>query len=172
MEQDVKPYCKPQRETLAGWPFAWLQTLSGKSFGDKIGPGIVRFFLWQDYGPRVNTEHDFIFHDKKIELKTGTEHSTPGTFLFEQIRPQQDWDAVLCLGLRVESLVFYLLSRQFVEEAIEEWRQKGRSVISPQHGGARRLNRVEAQPDTFWMWTTPEWEGVLSERKIVFDHSG
>lgn len=115
MEREVRPKCKPQRETLAGGPFAWLQTLSGTSFGNKVGPLIVRFFLEQDYGPRVNAGHDFTFRSRKMELKTGTEHSTPGTFLFEQIRPQQDWDAVLCLGLCVESLVFYLLTRRSAE---------------------------------------------------------
>lgn len=172
MEREVRPNCRPQRETLAGGPFAWLQTLSGTSFGNKVGPLIVRFFLEQEYGPRVNSGHDFTFRNRKIELKTGTEHSTPGTFLFEQIRPQQDWDAVLCLGLCIESLVFYLLTRQFVEDAIEAWRQEGRSVISPQHGGTRNRNRAEDQPDTFWMWTRPEWDGVLSKRRMVFDPSG
>ncbi len=28
MEREVRPNCKPQRETLAGGPFAWLQTHS------------------------------------------------------------------------------------------------------------------------------------------------
>lgn len=172
MEREVRPKCKPQRETLAGGPFAWLQTLSGTSFGNKVGPLIVRFFLQEEYGPRLNAGHDFTFRGRKVELKTGTEHSRPGTFLFEQIRPQQDWDAVLCVGLCVRSLVFYVLTRRFVEDAIETWEKVGRSVISPQHGGARSRRPARARPDTFWMWTYPEWDQVLSERRSIFDPNG
>lgn len=172
MEREIRPACKPQRETLAGGPFAWLQTLSGSSVGNRVGPLIVRFFVEHEYGQRVNRGHDFTFRGRKVELKTGTEHSTPGTFLFEQIRPQHDWDAVLCLGLCVESLVFHLLTRQFVEDAIATWRRDGRSVIYPQHGGASDRDREAAQPDTFWMWTRPEWDAVLAERRMVFRPSG
>jgi len=172
MEREVRPSCKPQRETLAGGPFAWLQTISGTSFGNKFGPLVVRFFLEDEFEPRVSSGHDFTFRTAKVELKTGTEHSTPGTFLFEQIRPQQDWDIVLCLGLCVNSLVFFLLTREFVEDAISAWREDGRSVIAPQHGGARMRDRTSARPDTFWMWTHPEWSGVLTEWRLGFGADG
>jgi len=172
MEREVRPRCSPQRPRLAGGPFAWLQALSGTSFGNRVGPLIVRFFLEEDLAPRMNAGHDFTFRNTKIELKTGTKHSTEGTFLFEQIRPQQDWDLVLCLGLCVESLVFFVLTRRFVETAIEAWRANGRSVITPQRGGSRTLDRASARPDTFWMWTHPEWARLLSKWRLEFGAAG
>lgn len=172
MEHEVRPQCKPQRETLAGGPFQWLQTLSGKSFGEKVAPLIVRFFLEDELEPREHSDHDFVFRGRKVELKTGTEHSTEGVFLFQQIRPQQDWDLLLCLGLCVRSLVFFVLTRSFVEAAIETWRSDESSIITPQHGGARDLDRTTAEPDTFWMWTRPEWESLLEDRRSEFDAEG
>jgi hypothetical protein len=172
VEHDVRTRCKPQRETLTGGPFAWLQTLSGTSFGHTVGPLVVRFFLGNEMGPRESAGHDFVFRGRKVELKTGTEHSTEGVFLFEQIRPRQDWDTLLCLGICVESVGFFALTRCFVESAIEVWRSEGRSVIEPQHGGARALDRARAQPDTYWLWTRAEWAPLLQPQRSQFGPQG
>jgi hypothetical protein len=133
---------------------------------------VVRFFLEDEQRPRANPHHDLVFRGRKIELKAGVEHSTGGVFLFQQIRPSQDWDGLLCLGLKVKSLDFFVLPRSFVSDAIEDWRRSGRSVITPQHGGASHLDRATADPDTFWMWTKPEWETLLAPCRSTFDASG
>jgi len=172
VDHDVRGRCTPQRASLARGPFEWMQTLSGSAFGNKIGPSITRFFLQDEQGPRENPGHDFIFQGRKIELKTGTEHSSKGVFLFQQIRPSQNWDGLLCVGIAVRSLTFLALGRSFVEDAIEKWRNSGKSVITPQHGGAKRRNRHGPAPDTFWLWTRQEWASQLEPYQSFFDSSG
>lgn len=172
VEHDVRPTCKPQRATLAGGPFAWTQKLSGSAFGNKVAPPITRFFLQDEQEPRTGSGHDFIFRDRKVELKAGTEHATEGVFLFQQIRPTQDWDVLLCLGLALNSLTFLTLNRTFVESEIETWRDTGTSIIVPQHKGSRTRNRQGPLPDTFWLWTRPEWEDKLLPYRSDFGPSG
>jgi len=149
-----------------------MQTLSGSAFGNKVAPAITRFFLQDEQAPRVNPGHDFIFRGRKVELKAGAEHKTGGVFLFQQIRPTQDWDVLLCLGLALNSLTFLTLSRTFVESAIETWHDTATSVIIPQHGGAKGRNRSGREPDTFWLWTKPEWEAKLRPYRSGFGPSG
>ena len=172
MEHEVRAKCHPQRASLSGGPFEWLQTLSGSAFGNTVGPLIVRFFLEDEMQPRKNKGHDFVCRGRPIELKSGVEHSTPGVYLFEQIRPQQDWEVLLCVGVAVRQLSFWTLSRAFVLDAIELWRETGHSVIAPQHGGSREIDRETASPDTFWLWTKPEWSQTLAPFRAVFDPSG
>lgn len=172
MEREVRAKCGPQRETLRGGPFEWLQTLSGSAFGQKVGPLTIRFFLQNEYERRVSADHDFTFRGARIELKTGTEHSTPGVFLFEQVRLSQEWDILLCLGFAATSLTFLTLPRPFVEDRVQEWRRSGKSLITPQHGGARRLNRRTARPDTFWLWTNPGSDKLLKPYRSCFSASG
>jgi hypothetical protein len=172
VENSVRAECQPQRESLQGGPFEWMQTLSGSTFGNKVGSLVVRFFLEDEMLPRRNAGHDLVFRERRVELKTGVEHSTPGVFLFQQIRPQQDWDALLCLGVGCRHLVFFVLSKQFVRDAVQAWRDTGQSVISPQHGGAQGRRRSRTEPDTFWIWTKPEFDGVLASHRSRFDCSG
>lgn len=171
MENEVRPQCGPQRASLTGGPFEWLQRLSGSAFGNKVGALVVRFFLEDEMRPRSSTGHDFVFQHQKVELKTGVEHSTAGVYLFQQIRPQQDWTVLLCLGLAVRQLDFYVLTRTFVERPVNQWRSTGNSVIVPQHGGAG-TRESGADPDTFWLWTKREWDAILTPHRSRFDTSG
>lgn len=172
MDHEVRAHCRPQRESLRGGPFEWLQTLSGKVFGERVGPYIVRFFLEEEMLPRENAGHDFVFHGRRIELKTGVEHSTAGVFLFEQIRPSQNWDGLLCIGIAAERLEFITLSRAFVQRCIAQWRKTEHSVIMPQHGGARGRAVQRAEPDTFWLWTKPTWDRLLRPHRASFGPDG
>lgn len=171
MDREVRSQCKPQRASLTGGPFEWLQMLSGSAFGNKVGDLAIRFFLQDEMAKRTDKGHDFIFRGKRVELKTGVEHSTPGVYLFQQIRPQDDWTVLLCLGFAVQRLDVYVFSREFVESAIARWSIDGKSVVTPQHGGARS-RRPGTTPDTFWMWTKPEWEEVLLPYRSHFDSAG
>lgn len=172
VEYEIRGKCKPQRESLRDGPFEWFQTLSGTTFGHKVGPLTIRFFLEDEYQPPASRDHDFVFNGSRIELKTGVEYAGRGVFLFEQIRPQQEWDILLCLGYAVRSLTFLTLPRSFVEEAIAEWRESGHSVVTPQHGGARALNRRTARPDTYWLWTKSEWDADLAPYRTTFSADG
>jgi hypothetical protein len=172
VEHEIREKCKPQRASLRGGPFEWLQTLSGTTFGHKVGPLTIRFFLEDEYQPPASSDHDFVFNGARVELKTGVEYSGKGIFLFEQIRPQQEWDILLCLGYAVSSLTFLTLPRSFVEKAIAQWRNSERSVVTPQHGGSRALNRRTAKPDTYWLWTKPEWNAVLAPHQSTFSAAG
>lgn len=156
VEHEVRPQCRPQRETLRGGPFEWVQTLSGKVFGEKVGPLIIRFFLQDEYQKGKSRDYDFLFREWKVELKTGVEHSTPGVFLFEQIRPTQDWNILLCLGIATKSLIFFVLSRKFVENAIRN------QIITSQHPGM----------GTFWLWTKPGLSQMLNPYRSAFGPSG
>lgn len=172
MEYEVRKQCRPQRDALRGGPFAWLQTLSGKVFGEKVGPLIVRFFLGHEYRPRINSDHDFVFLGRTFELKTGTEHSSPGVFLFEQIRPQQKWDVLCCVGISRNALEFFVIPRAVIVQGVAQWRRKGNSFIMPQYGGAARRDRTGSEPDTFWIWTKPEWRGFLASFQSKFGQNG
>lgn len=172
MEHTVKRQCRPQRESLRGGPFEWLQTLSGKVFGERVGPLITRFFLEDEYKSRLRADHDFIFNRKKFELKTGTGHSEKGVFLFEQIRPQQDWDALLCIGIAGNSIEFFVMPKKFIADAIGLWRKGKSSLITPQHGGAKHRDRKGPQADTFWLWTVPKGRQQLEKFHTTFAPTG
>lgn len=164
--------CKPQGRTFRAGPFEWLQTVEREISGRRLGLYITRFFLEEECQPRTNAGHDFVFRKRKFELKTGTEHSTQGVFLFEQIRPQQEWDAVACIGIAVNGIEFFVFPRGFIEKGIAAWRRKGDSFVTPQHGGAKRRGRGTSQPDTFWIWTKPQWASLLAPYRTKFGPGG
>jgi hypothetical protein len=70
---------------------------------------------------------------------------TNGYFIFEQIRPSQDWDRIVFIGINPESIELYWATKEDVEMHIES--QDG--IVSQHLGPDGR--------DTFWVKGCPHW---------------
>lgn len=138
----------------AASPFGFLQSMSGKTFGETVAPLIAHYWLVDDgdsFG-RVSTRglYDFGWTPRetsreiRIELKASSEASPN----FQQIRHprmsnsaavRRDYDVLLCLGLSNAGLEWWAFPSPEVESFIAT------RAFAPQHGGAKM------ESGTYWV---------------------
>lgn len=142
------------RSDIAASPFGFLQTLSGKTFGETVTPLIVRYWLldagdtFQKQSTRALYDVAWAPHETgqalRIELKTSSE-ALPN---FQQIRHPRmssasdappDYDVLLCLGISNDGPEWWMFPASSVEQFIET------SVFPPQHGGTKMAS------GTYWV---------------------
>ena len=77
-----------------------------------------------------NTDHDRIINGRKIEIKGSmVTKGSDDKFSFLQIRPDQDYDAVLFMAIDFDTIKLYELNKEEIQERID------RGVFKKQHGG-------------------------------------
>jgi hypothetical protein len=139
----------------AAGPFGFLQTLSGKTFGETVAPLIARFWLIaEERGDEFQRVKNTEFYDfwvsleggpkKRIEMKASTEDKPN----FQQIRHPKmtnraaelyEYDLLLCLGLSNDGLEWWIFTASDVDEFIQT------GVFTPQHGGKK------TDSGTYWV---------------------
>lgn len=142
------------RADKAASPFGFLQTVSGKTFGETVAPLITRYRLVDEGDEVVKVSnrglYDFSWLPREktqrisIELKSSSEEYPN----FQQIRhprmsgtteSRSDYDVLLCLGLSNEGLEWWAFPAPEVESFIAA------NVFTPQHGGTKM------ESGTYWI---------------------
>ena len=87
--------------------------------------GFARDFF--NFKKKKSTEHDHVLGDFKIEQKSAR-YGKDGTFNFQHIEPEDDWDFLLLSLLDFDGIRFFIASKKEVNSMIE------RKVIVRQGG--------------------------------------
>jgi hypothetical protein len=151
---DPAEYEQALRADKAAGPYGFLQTMSGKTFGETVAPLIARFWLTDEGDQFIKMKNTALYdfgltlHEtdqlSRIELKASSE-AFPR---FQQIRHPLmtdltaavfEYDVLLCLGLSNEGLEWWVFTAADVAQLIED------KVFVPQHGGRK------TQSGTFWV---------------------
>ena len=146
------------RSDKAASPFGFLQTMSGKTFGETVAPLIARFWLVEDGDGFVKVSNRGLYdfgwtpHETgqsiRIELKASSEEAPN----FQQIRhprmsgtanAEPDYDVLLCLGLSNAGLEWWAFPADAVAAFIAD------NVFTPQHGGTKM------ESGTYWVRIRP-----------------
>jgi hypothetical protein len=134
-------------------PLAFLQTVSGKAFGETVAPKITSFWIMQPGDGLAkqpgSTYFDLLWRPSEkragllIELKASSE--APG-FRFQQIRDPwmgkaatMDYDVLLCLGATNSGLEWWVIPATQIMPLYQE------RILTNQHGGQK------SEGNTLWM---------------------
>lgn len=146
-------------------PLAFLQTVSGKAFGETVAPKITSFWIMQ-FGDALRKQpgsayFDLLWRPKekpaglRIELKASSEAPN---FRFQQIRdpwmgkaPAIDYDVLLCLGATNSGLEWWAIPAT----QITPLHEKG--ILTNQHGGQK------SEGNTLWMSMDGKTRNQLQE---------
>lgn len=120
-----------------GSPFYRLKILSPKSKGsefEKITEDYLRNLGLKITSPS-NSDHDTVANGVKLEIKgsfgwigrSGKKKGKITHFRWQQIRPSQDYDAIIFIAVYPDSIKFYYASKRDVVK----------NVNKNQHGGGR-----------------------------------
>lgn len=139
-------------------PFQWLMMLPSRSRG-KAGEVLVSAWL-RDLSYRVErsqgSEYDRLLEGRKVEIKLSTLWKS-GEYVFQQIRPAQDYEYVLALGVSPSSASAWLMPKNVAV-----------AHSTPQHGGFAGKDtlwlRIRANSPPSWM---SEFGGSLSHVEAV-----
>lgn len=152
----AKQYAE-RRKRWEGSPFLWLKSLPSKSVGSACEK-IVEQWL-RDNGLFVarspTSDADRLVNGHRVEIKSSTLWEA-GIYNFQQIR-DQDYEALLCLGLSPHSAHAWVLRkdvvtkfwsdiRRYEEGAIQNYPCPG---LSRQHGGQK------GEGNTLWLQVDP-----------------
>jgi len=125
-------------------PFQWLMMLPSRSRG-KAGEVLVSAWLRRlsyKVERSQGTQYDRLLEGHSIEIKFSTLWKS-GEYVFQQIRPAQEYEQVFALGVSPNSASAWLIPKTVAV-----------AHASPQHGGA-------AGADTLWLRiraaTPPAW---------------
>lgn len=134
-------------------PLAFLQTVSGKAFGESVAPRITQFWI-EELGDQLVKQPGSAYYDLawyphekqmtlRIELKASSE--APG-YRFQQIRDPWmsgsgsiDYDVLLCLGTTNSGLEWWVIP------ATELPHLRAIGALTNQHGGQKSTG------NTLWM---------------------
>lgn len=149
-------------------PFSNLKIMLPKQKGKRF-EDITKYILGKKSACQpiksISSEHDFIWQNKKIELKGSMiTKDTDDKYSFLQIRPDQDYDTLVLMCLSFYgSIVYYRLSKEEVKKNIDS------GVFKKQHGGNKADSRTYCYngnmkyfSEYFWFSETVE---VLQEYK-------
>lgn len=147
------------KQDKAAGPFGFLQTLSGKVFGETVAPQIAQFWLQANldlFSKRPPSGlYDLLWTDGgsgrtiRIELKASTEDSPN----FQQIRHPRmtnrdaedyEYDILLCLHVSNAGLEWWVFPAAEVADLIHS------GVFTSQHGGQK------IDSGTYWIRMTPQ----------------
>lgn len=115
-------------------PFFKLKCMKPKQAGSRYEKIVESIFtkMGTNVEPPLNTDHDRIVDDEKIEIKGSMiTKGTDDEFSFLQIRPKQEYDTVVFLAIYFQEMHLYEMSKADVEKKIKE------GVFKPQHGGKK-----------------------------------
>ena len=132
-------------------PFAWIRRLPSRKKGT-VSEQIIS--LWcAAHGFEVSsspdTEADRVIAGLRIEIKSSTLWAQ-GIYTFQQLR-DQNYDAVICLGLSPHDVHCWILSKKLI---IEKWES---GDIKSQHGGKQGTDTAwfSVNPKNPQHWLTP-----------------
>lgn len=94
-------------------PFRWIRTLAPRTkgkVGERISAGLVEA-RGVVVTKSTSSDADRVFNGVPIEIKTSTLWDT-GTYRFQQIRPDQEWDVLWCLGLSPHAVHCWAIPKQ------------------------------------------------------------
>jgi hypothetical protein len=117
-----------QDERYAGAPFGEIHKMQASAKGARFEK-IVRHCLERlgtEVTPRESSEHDIVIGGTKIEIKGSTLIRDKNVFSFLQIRPEQDYDAIMLALFYPDHVSVLALSKQRLLDA---------NVLKDQHGG-------------------------------------
>jgi hypothetical protein len=142
------------RSDKAAGPFGFLQTLSGKVFGETVAPQIAQFWLHEEGDQFIKMAGGDLYDFRwavvetgqtiRIEMKASTEASPN----FQQVRHPKmtapdasdfEYDVLLCLHASNAGLEWWAFPAQVVATSIEN------GAFPPQHGGQKMKS------GTFWV---------------------
>lgn len=142
-----------------GSPFAWITKRPSRQVG-AIGEKLVAgFFAAKDFDVvrSPDSDADRIIDGIRVEIKLSTLWKN-GLYRFQQIR-DQNYDAVICLGVSPFSAHCWILSKS---DVMENWGVAGR--LPRQHGGQRGRDTVwlTVNPANVPVWLRP-YGGALAD---------
>ena len=90
--------------------------LPGKTFGEKYMESIAKEYF--NLNNRNKSSHDHIKQGKSIEQKSARYHANGDDWKWQHIEMKHEWDYLLVTGLDFKEIVFYIASRQIIENLI------------------------------------------------------
>lgn len=125
-------------QRYANSPFVYLKSLLPKPRGSRYEKITIEVMkkIGYDYKPRTSSDNDAIFNDVKYEIKGSMLNINSDNFSFLQIRPDQDYDAVLFAMFYPQELVLMQMSKQKVNENIAN------NIFKKQHGGNKGQSKT------------------------------
>ena len=132
-----------------GSPFAWVRACASSQKG-KIGEKVISAYLKDrnfNVEPSPDREADRLINGQRVEIKTSLLW-IKGLYKFQQMRPTQNYDFIICLGISPFDVHCWVISKQTLIERIES------GDIKYQHSGKKGT-------DTAWLSVKPaepqEW---------------
>lgn len=113
-------------------PFFKLKLMKAKQAGaryERIASSIMEN-LGYTVEKALSTDHDRIINGRKIEIKGSMlTKGSEDKYSFLQIRPEQDYDAILFMAIDFNTITLYELDKVEIQERID------RGILKKQHGG-------------------------------------
>ena len=120
-------------------PFFKLKLMKAKQAGaryERIASNIMENLNHTVEKP-LNTDHDRIIDGVKYEIKGSMlTKGSEDKFSFLQIRPDQDYDAVLFMAIDFDTIRLYQLSKEEIQSRIDA------GIFKKQHGGNKGNSRT------------------------------
>lgn len=139
-------------------PFQWLMMLPSRSRG-KAGEVLVSAWLRglsYKVERSLGTQYDRLLEGHSIEIKFSTLWKS-GEYVFQQIRPAQDYEQVFALGVSPSTAAAWLIPKDVAV-----------AHASPQHGGSAGRDtlwlRIKAAAPPAWM---NDYGGTLEGAEAV-----
>ena len=143
---EPQEYEQALREDKKAGPFGFLQTLSGKAFGETVAPKIAEYWLSAEgdsFAKLPNTDlYDFAFTPKEVDrpIRVELKASSQEPPNFQQIRDPKmtnksaltnEYDVLLCISVANTGLRWWIIPADDIPQLIND------GFITLQHGGQK-----------------------------------